>query len=177
VEDQSFEWDSVEPFYKQSVLFTPPGPNINIPVSYDSAAFIPTGGPLQVSYSNYQQPYGPSLAKGLLALGIQSILGFNSGFLNGFASSTITVDPRDATRSSSETSFLRTAIAGSDLQVFQHTMAKYVTFDEAKKASGVLVETNGVLYTLSARKEVIVSAGTVSRTTLVDLIMMLSGYL
>jgi choline dehydrogenase len=34
-----------------------------------------------------------------------------------------------------------------------------VLFDENKKATGVLVETQGFQYTLSARKEVIVSAG------------------
>jgi choline dehydrogenase len=49
-----------------------------------------------------------------------------------------------------------------NLKVFTHTLAKQVLFDGNKTATGVLVETAGFNYTLSASKEVILSAGAVS---------------
>jgi hypothetical protein len=41
-------------------------------------------------------------------------------------------------------------------------MAKQVLFDGNKTATGVVVETGGFNYTLSANKEIILSAGAVS---------------
>jgi len=47
----------------------------------------------------------------------------------------------------------------SNLKVYNGTMARRVLFKEQNRASGVLVTTNGEDYVLSARKEVILSAG------------------
>ena len=49
-----------------------------------------------------------------------------------------------------------------NLKVFTHTLAKQVLFDGNKTATGVLVETGGFNYTLSASTEVILAAGAVS---------------
>lgn len=165
VGDNSWLWDTVFSFYKKSPQFTPPdfqkiGPGFDLP--YDASAFSSQGGPLQVSFANYQQPFGPFLAKGMKAAGIKEQKGLNSGTLNGYAAVTLTVDPKSETRSSSETSFLRTAFTETGLKVYQRTMAKKILFDAKKKATGVNVVTDGKTYTLSANKEVIVSSGAVS---------------
>ena len=74
----------------------------------------------------------------------------------------MTVDPEAETRSSSETSFLQSAISSSPLfQIYQRTLAQRIIFNQNKTAVGVAVSTSGVPYTLSARKEVIVAAGVV----------------
>lgn len=96
------------------------------------------------------------------AAGIKEQNGLNSGLLNGYAATTVCVDPNSATRSSSEASFLQTAIKKTGLKVYQHTMAKKIMFNSAKEARSVLVDTNGVTYVLSARKEIVVSSGAVS---------------
>jgi choline dehydrogenase-like flavoprotein len=49
-----------------------------------------------------------------------------------------------------------------NLKVFTHSLAKRVLFDGSKTAIGVVVETGGFNCTLSASKEVILSAGAVS---------------
>jgi choline dehydrogenase-like flavoprotein len=49
-----------------------------------------------------------------------------------------------------------------NLKIFTHTLAKQVLFDGDKIATGVVVETGGFNYTLSANKEIILSAGAVS---------------
>lgn len=166
VGDKSWLWKNVFAFYKKSAQFTPPdfrkiGPGFDIP--FDATAFSPQGGPLQVSFTNYQQPVSPFLAKGMRAVGIKRQNGFNSGQLNGYAVSTVCVDPKSQTRSSSKASFLETAFMKTGLKVYPHTLAKKILFDAGKKATGVDVETFDKTYTLSAKREIIVSSGAVSR--------------
>ena len=97
------------------------------------------------------------------AVGIgKSPKGFNSGALSGYAATTVEVDPKGEIRSSSEESFLRKALRSTGLKVYQHTLAKKILFDSKKKATGVVVVTGNDRYTLSAKKEIIVSAGAVS---------------
>ncbi|KAL9119762.1 MAG: hypothetical protein Q9187_003686, partial [Circinaria calcarea] len=50
-------------------------------------------------------------------------------------------------------------LAYSNYMVYQSTMTKKILFDANKKATGVIVDTQGRIYTLSATKEVILSAG------------------
>lgn len=169
VDDDFWSWDNVYPAYKKSCNFTPPNydkidPSFNI--SYDPSAFESAGGPLQVSYGNYLGPYGPYLEESLDKLGFDRIPGLSSGRLIGYATITAAIDPREATRSSSETSFLQLAAQNSKIKLYPQTLGSRVLFDENNRATGVEVQTNSLMsnfkYHLRANKEVIVSAGTVS---------------
>ncbi|KAL8636328.1 MAG: hypothetical protein Q9228_006266, partial [Teloschistes exilis] len=154
VGDQSFTFENFLTYFKKSPQFTP------IREINESAAFSPSGGPLHVSYSSYIQPFTPFIRSALLKLGLKSIEGFNGGNLLGFALYSFTIDPATETRSSSETSFLRAAVAEREhLVVYNHTNAERILFDRARRATGVFVNTAGKEYTLTARKEVIVAAG------------------
>lgn len=86
---------------------------------------------------------------------------FESGELIGSQYCPLTVIPEDQTRGSSEATYLRSYLrtTGTHLQVYTHTLAKRVLFDSKKTAIGVQVETCGLPYTLTAKKEVILSAG------------------
>ncbi|EAU36858.1 predicted protein [Aspergillus terreus NIH2624] len=167
VDDDFWSWDNVYPAYKKSCNFTPPNydkidPSFNI--SYDPSAFESAGGPLQVSYGNYLGPYGPYLEESLDKLGFDRIPGLSSGRLIGYATITAAIDPREATRSSSETSFLQLAAQNSKIKLYPQTLGSRVLFDENNRATGVEVQTNSLMsnfkYHLRANKEVIVSAGT-----------------
>ena len=162
--DQDYTFDNALPYFKKSITFTRPnyakrGPGSNI--GFDPLVFSPNGGPLQLSYSNFYQPISTFFKKAFNAIGLKEIPGFNSGKLFGFSEFTLTLNPRSGLRSSSETSFLQSALKSSSLQVYQQTVARKVNFDGRKKATGVTVATAGRMYTLSARKEVIVAAGAV----------------
>lgn len=104
----------------------------------------------------------PSFKTAFESLGFQLHPGANSGKLLGYTEFTFTIDPQAATRSSSEASFLQEGIQTSTLQVYQQTLANKILFDSNKKATGVSVTTAGKDYILSARNEVILSAGAVS---------------
>lgn len=118
-----------------------------------------------MSFPNYRQPFDPYLIKAFEKSGLHEIEGLNSGVLEGFAAGTYTIDPRAEVRSSSEESFLQDAMDTSPLIVYTNSLVQKVLFNNEKVATGVLVETDESLYTLSARKEVVVSSGVVCNLT------------
>lgn len=164
VGDDSYEWDNFLPYYQKSVNFT--APNMDLRSANSTPAFVateaanlPATGPLSVTWSNYAQAFGTWAIEGLVQIGIPVIPGFLGGSLIGSSYPTFTLDAEKMTRESSETSFLRVGLQSSDLKVYTLSMAKKILFDESKTATGVLVETGGYPFTLTANKEVILSAG------------------
>ena len=168
VGDQSYTWDNFLPFYRKSCSYTPYNPALynSTILPQDPVAFEPSGGPLKVSFSNYADAFGTWAQKAFIAVGMQLIPGgLNAGVLNGSAYSTLTVDPRNGYRSSSESSFLQAALQnGTAPMIYKNSLARRILFN-GTTATGVLVTTAGpygipeINYTLTARKEVIVSAG------------------
>lgn len=162
VNDSSYTFDEVLPFYKKSVQFTPPNTDYraqNASADYDIDAFDSDGGPLQVSYANYAEPFSSWMSLGMEAIGIDQVEDFNLGEIMGAQYCASTIDPSNELRSSSEESFL-SKIRPKSLSTYINTLAKKVVFDEKKKATGVQVKgLLGNTVTLSASEEVIVSAG------------------
>ena len=102
------------------------------------------------------------MSQALDQAGLSMSQDFNSGILNGYGAVPVTQDPVTQERSSSETSFLREAMqTTSNLMVFTNTLAKQVLFNGVKEATAVRVENAGAEFSLSANKEVIISAGAV----------------
>lgn len=168
VQDDDWTWDNVLPSYKRGVNFTPPDYtkiNPRFDIQYDENVLSPPGGPLQVSYGNHMFDYGLALQDGFEKIGIGAINGTNAGSLIGYGPQTGTINPIGATRDSSKTSFLETAMQNTNIKIYQTTTAKRILFDSNKKATGVVVEMQGIYptaqYSLSARREIIVSAGAV----------------
>ncbi len=163
--DNTYTFPNLLPFYEKSVNFT--ARSVEYPNSsnvQDPSVFLPAGGPLQVSFGGYDDPWATWAQVGLQAVGQAPIDGFQSGRLIGSAYIPSTIDPTTATRSSSEASFLQSALKNTTLKVYKNTLAQRILFHK-KTATGVLVAPdgasgiNGSSYTLSARHEVIISAG------------------
>lgn len=181
VDDQSYTLGNLTPFFNRAVTFTPPGERSlnNVTTKYDASSFSNSGGPVQVGYGYWLTVWASFLEKAFNALGIQEHTEFNNGRLLGYHYSQSTLRSKDQTRSSS-VAYIHAA--GSDsktsqnLKVFTHTQARRVLFDQSSprpKASGV--EVSALLglaqYNISARREVILSAGAFQSPQL----LMLSG--
>ncbi|KAG9853152.1 alcohol oxidase, partial [Aureobasidium melanogenum] len=165
VGDSSWNWDGVYPYYRKSPHFTPSNShlraaNASVGLVDDTAAFASNGGPLQVSYPNFAQAWSSFFPQGFEEVGIPFLeQGISSGHLDGYASVTLTIDPTEQTRSSSETSFLREALAGTDIVVYTHALAKRILFDQDKRATNVLVDVAGMKFQINVTREIILSAG------------------
>jgi choline dehydrogenase len=161
VGDSSYEWDQLLPYFEKSLHFTPPNNDTraaNATARYDEAK-IGTGGPISVTFSNYAQAFSSWVEKGLSEIGIKPRDGFTSGALLGSSYVLETIQAESQMRESSETGFLQPALTRSNLLVYTQSLATRVVFNNQKQATGVNVDTAGKKYTLSARKEVILSAG------------------
>ncbi|KAL8877111.1 MAG: hypothetical protein Q9198_004814, partial [Flavoplaca austrocitrina] len=172
VGDASYKFDNFLPFYKKSVHYTAPVDIGNSTNEQDPNAWSPTGGPLQCSWGKYVDPFGTWVQLAPQRLGFQGINGFQTGKLLGSANGPFTIDPVKSQRSSSESSFLQSVLRGARLKVYQNALAEKVLLKKhSAEAVGVTVSSNGTTFTLKARKEVILSAGTFQSPQL----LMLSG--
>ena len=162
VGDQSYSWDNFFPYFEKSITFTPPNMgkrSANSTPNFDASSIGSGSGPLSVAYPNYIQAFATWVTKGLEAIGLPIIPGFQSGSLIGQSYTMFTLNATTMTRDSSETAFLRRALAYPNYMVYTTTMGKMILFDDDKNAVGVEVDTLGTPYTLTANKEVIISAG------------------
>ncbi|KAL8848216.1 MAG: hypothetical protein Q9221_006734 [Calogaya cf. arnoldii] len=148
VGDESYTFERLLPFFEKSLKFTPPDSNFR--------------------FANGTPEYDPTVLEdgsrplGLLEIGIPIIKNFQSGALLGHSYSMCTINATDTTRDSSETSFLRRGLAYHNYIVYQSTFAKRILFNGNKTATGVVVDTQGLQYTLHATKEVILSAASLA---------------
>ncbi|KAL8817171.1 MAG: hypothetical protein Q9223_003954 [Gallowayella weberi] len=173
--------DDTQPLIDWSFVTTPQAvtpPNLekrfptNGTVDFNPAAFDNSlGGPLQVSWPNYAAPIATWAQRGMRAVGILPIRGFDSGNLIGSAWVANTLNPTNEQRSSSQTSYLNRAIQNTSIVVYTQTLGQKILFDSAKTAYGVSVNTAGEIYTLRANKQIILSAGAFQSPHL----LMLSG--
>lgn len=163
VGDNSYEFSSLLPFFKRSVQFTPPDNTQraeNASMGYNPNAFASDAGPLKVSAPIFANPFSSVAKAAFIKLGFSTALDFVSGSLSGVQYNMNTIDPKDQTRSSSQSSFLNQAINSTKIAVYHGTLVKKIIF-EGNKACGVLVNTSGTEYTLHANKEVVLCAGAV----------------
>ena len=162
VDDQSWTFDNTVSYYQKSCKFTPPdltkrAPNAS--ASYREDAFSATGGPLDVSYANYAQTFSSWMQESFNEIGIATTEDFNSGSLLGCQYCSSTITPANENRASSQTTFLDSVANNANIKVYSATLAQKILFDSTKTSTGVLVSTADVPYTLTATKEVILSAG------------------
>lgn len=167
VGDQSYTFDRLLPYFKRTSTLTPPNlgkrnaPNAT--VLYDpSASDNSLAGPLQVSWANWVDPAQSWLARALQGIGqALSPSGLSSGKIIGGAWVPTTIDPKNATRSTSKSSYLEAAVQNKNarIAVYVRSQAFKIIFDKSKKATGVAVSSGGIDFVISAKKEVVLSAG------------------
>lgn len=161
VGDQSYTYDNVIQYYQKSMDFTPPDNAArwaNATPLYDPADTV-VGGPLAVTYPTYANSWSTWVAKGMAACGIHETDAFINGNLNGSSWQLGTINHQNSFRASAETAFLRPYLSRPNLVLFNGTLAERIIFNNLKVATGVEVTTAQKTYTISATKEVIVSAG------------------
>lgn len=172
VGDNSYAFEKFLPYYEKSGHFTPPNNQLRFPNAtpeYDASVLKQgnQGGPLSLSFVNYVHAFATWASHGLAQIGIPVRKGFQSGQLMGQSYNIFTINADTMLRDSSETSFLQKGLDYPDYTIYHLTMAKKIIFDKTK-ATGVLVETMGARYTLSARKEVVVSGGAIGSPQLLQ---------
>ncbi|WYZ35458.1 hypothetical protein EsH8_X_000105 [Colletotrichum jinshuiense] len=178
VGDESYTFDQFLPYFQKSFTFTPPNTETrlaNATTAYVESDFdSSSSSPIQVTYPNWTPVWSTWAAKGLEALGMNLTNRYNQGVLDGYHYAQTTINPQAQVRSTSAEFMYaaRDAKMADKLTVYLGTRVNKVLFDHDKKATGVEVNgLGGQKYTITANKEVILSAGAVHSPQL----LMLSG--
>ncbi|KAF2645113.1 alcohol oxidase [Massarina eburnea CBS 473.64] len=167
VGDDSYTFDQWLPYFAKGINYTVPNdiraPNATVPTpASDAQDFSPSGGPVHLSHGNFALPFSSWAQRAFLYFGFANISTFSNGALLGSQYAPNVLRPISNERETSSTSYLDAALDSNrtNLHVFTHSLALQVLFSDDKTATGVLVRSGRLDYVLSARKEVIVSAGT-----------------
>ncbi|KAF1948845.1 oxidoreductase [Byssothecium circinans] len=164
VGDESFQFKNFLPWMRKSIQFTPANTSIrakNATVpdakkeSYDAA-----GGPVQVTFANWANPVASYAQAAWKALGLNTLQDLTSGTLLGNQYTPVTQKASDQSRSTSE-SFLDYGVDSGreNLFLFPKSTASRVTFDAQQNARSIIAHSNGLVFELKARREVILAAG------------------
>jgi choline dehydrogenase len=162
VGDDSYTFENLLPYFEKSLNFTPPDNakrGLNATPDYDISNLGNGEGPLHVTFENYALAFSTWFAKGLAQIGVLPQNGMTSGVLNGSSWSVKTINHDTGARDSSQTAFLAPALKRPNLIIYTRTLARQITFT-GLNATGVTVQTETKNYHISAKKEVILSAGT-----------------
>lgn len=164
VGDQSYTFDNWLPFFARGTNYTTPNTtlratNASVP-SPGNTSQLYSGGPVHISHPNYALPFSSWVQRAFNALGFRNISTFSNGELLGSQYAPSVLQPQSNQRETSQTAYLEMAFESGrgNLKVYTHSLAMQILFAN-KTAQGVKVRTGDAEYVLSARKEVISSAG------------------
>jgi len=150
-------WDDVLPLFKRAENWEGP-----------PAADRGVGGPLNVSRSRVSREIVDAWVESAIRLGYPGNPDYNSAKQEGVGHFQMTM--KDGRRCSAAAAYLKPIRSRRNLQIFTHAKTDRVLFD-GMRTCGVECRINGVRQTISARGEVILSAGAIGSPQL----LMLSG--
>lgn len=124
------------------------------------------GGPVSCSYGTYRDPVSHAFIEAAQGVGIPYNEDYNGGRADGVGWLQFSI--RKGRRCSTAKAYLHPVIGRPNLSVMTGTPCERITF-EGKRASGVVVGVEGGHRRLSARREVILSAGPIISPKLLEL--------
>lgn len=164
-----WNWESLAPFFKKTATVLPPSSQLQ----KDNFAGIDEkihgkDGPVQVSYSAWYTEPQKKWMTALKELGFNHQVDGLSGSNSGVWLCPASVDAEKGTRSYSASAHFAPNKDLSNFKVLCGAHTKEILLD-GKKAVGCKYEHEGKEYSVKARKEVVVSGGTVNSPQLLEL--------
>ena len=178
VGDESYQLSNLDQYFERSIDMTAPNTNVRKPnatVDYNFTGSSIQDGyhhPLRISWPNFVDSISTWTFQAFRAIGLPLHgAGFEDGQLDGYFYNPATLQPASQHRETSQTGFLDYAMRTTSIKVYAHALARQILFTDNETGNGVLVQSGAKNYTLSATKEVVLSAGAFQSPQL----LMLSG--
>lgn len=169
-----WSWEDLLPYFKRSESLTS-DLSKNLEDSPLNSNYHGVDGSIITSLAPWQLPFEKTLLPTLDEVsGIARPADPNSGCHQGFFRSIFTIDrATKPTRSYAGSGYLAPNIGRPNLKVLANTVAKRLILQQSTdgfyQIGGVEVQHEGELYTLKAKKEIILSAGTLQSPQLLEL--------
>lgn len=169
-----WNWESLYPYFKKAENYTTPNAEqVAMGARYEDE-YHGRDGPVHVGYPPFlvENDAQPVLAKAWEALNLQKNNDFNDGKVRGYAIGPQTLDAELGIRYDSARAYYSPAEGRKNLRILKGTVSKIVWKTERSKTGDVVadgveyVDVEGATKKLKAKREVIVSAGSL-RTPLV----------
>uniref|UniRef100_A0A0U9HSJ2 Putative GMC oxidoreductase n=1 Tax=Chrysomela populi TaxID=154003 RepID=A0A0U9HSJ2_CHRPP len=149
--DPSWAWENLIPLFKRSEDFHHNDPNAPADPQYHG-----TGGPLYVQYVTPQNPITTTFLEANKAVG-NKLVDYNGPSQVG--ATVFQLYLKNGQRQNISSAFLDPVMDRKNLEVLTESYVTKINIDENKKAVGVTFTNHGKTYTVTADKEVILSAG------------------
>ncbi|KAJ4464622.1 hypothetical protein C8J55DRAFT_566723 [Lentinula edodes] len=172
--DGGWDWAGLLPYFEKTESVTS-GPLVtpyNLTEPSGTGAGEGTSGPLPISYNNFYSEIEGPYAQALLSLGVPQNADPDNGDTTGLFNSAASVDAATGNRSYSGRDYLLPNVGRSNLAVLTGAQATKIQFTQNggnATATGVQFIASGTSYTVSAGKEVILSAGSLHTPQLLEL--------
>jgi len=156
-----WRWPEVYPYFLKSER--------NLDFDIATNGFHNGAGYLDVRRTPFVTPLGHAFVESAHEMGYPSLLDLNGPSQTGFAIPQTT--NRNGARCSTAKAFLYSILKRPNLDILTHAMATQIIFNEHKRAIGVNFDRFQMSHVVFARKEVILSAGSINSPQL----LLLSG--
>jgi choline dehydrogenase-like flavoprotein len=174
--NDGWSWDEIFPYYLKSENFTAPPASVtaDLNISYVDPQLHGTEGQIHNGFPHpgFATPFDEAWPRTYDALGLGISSDPKDGLALGGYNILTNVNPDTNTRSYSATTYLKSAAARPNLKVYTGALVNKVTFDTTKPipaASGVSFTKDGSVYTVEAKEEVILSAGSYGSPQILEL--------
>ncbi|SPO21907.1 related to Glucose dehydrogenase [acceptor] precursor [Ustilago trichophora] len=174
--NSGWSWDDFATFSRQSATLEKPSTELQkANLATCDEELHGKDGPVKTSYSKWYTEAQKPWFEALKSLGLANVSDGLSGSNSGFWVSPVTIDSKKSIRSYSANAHYAPNANRQNLKVITGAHASKIVFDDAKSANGELVASgvefivDGTTHTVKARKEVVVSGGTINSPHLLEL--------
>ncbi|KAK1758020.1 hypothetical protein QBC47DRAFT_373578 [Echria macrotheca] len=167
-------WDDLLPFFKKTEHFHPPIDTAKqLFGAHDHAGQLGLDGPVQVSYPVQFSPSHRFWHRTMNGVGIESNMAHMAGDNTGCWTSLVSTDPKSGTRSYAAAAYYQPNASRPNLWVLTGAEVRETILERAHdgqwEAKGARFVHNGREFSVSASREVILSAGSVQSPQILEL--------
>jgi choline dehydrogenase len=174
--NEGWSWEAIAPYYLKSEEFTAPGASVtaDLNVSYVQPRLHGLDGQIHNGFPHESAftPFDEAWPRTYDALGLGISSDPKDGSALGGYNILTNVDPNTNSRSYAATTYLKSAADRPNLKVFTSALVNRVLFDTSGKipvATGVRFNIDDSIYTIDAKREVILSAGSYGSPQILEL--------
>ena len=169
-----WSWKDLLPYFLKSETYNPPPASVaeQVDTSFIEPSVHGRRGPVQDSfppfYDNFYKAWEPTYQN----LGLGPTGDPKDGLAIGAYTTLLTIEPKNASRSYAANAYYKPNAARSNLHVLTGALVTKVDFDSSKEtllATGLTFTVDGKKYKVSAKREVILSAGAFQSPQLLEL--------
>lgn len=172
--NEGWTWDELEPYYRKEECFRIPPPAVadGLNTSYLDLSVHGTAGEIRNGFPNEYGPLDEAWPRAYETIGLGASSDPRDGLAIGGYTILTNLDNRTSTRSYAANTYLTAAANRTNLHVYTNALVTSISIESSNgthKATGVNYSVNGTKHSVSAKREVLLSAGSYGSPQILEL--------